>query len=692
MQNNNIKSKFDLALKHHKENNFLLAEKLYKYILGLSPNHLGAIFHLGTLFAQIKKFNLAKELLLKANNLKPEDPNINLNLGNLYFETGDFENSLKFFENLIKNNANFALAHFNKGLALNNLKKYLDANACFKKVIEIEPKNTVPYNIIARNLIELGQFNEGIFYLRQSLKIEPENNLSIKIFTDLLGSFQISNFDTESLKNLKDDFVFLYKKNSINHNELFNNAKLLILNNKETEEIKKSIESGSELIENQIVKKILKKEIFCLILQKSLVRDKNLEEFLINIRKEIAFSPKNILELLDFIISLAEQCFLNEYIYFQTEQEIEIANSLESKIEKDKNINEIQVAILACFKPLCSSKILSEKLLNYYSQNKLFNDLIDLQVREPHKEKELKKKITSISKVSNIVSKKVKYQYEENPYPRWRYLTNGFKSNFLNILNSNIKPNKVISENKFFSPKVLIAGCGTGQQLENAICYENSSISAVDLSLSSLAYAMRKMQELNINNIEFLQADILNLDDLNKKFDVIECVGVLHHMEDPKGGLKVLLDLLEPHGFLKLGLYSEVSRKHVEEARNFLKNNIFNRITDIRDCRELIKNNKDNNSLQKLTYNYDFYSSSSIRDLMFHVHENKFTLHKILKLLNTYNLEFLGFTNEEAKKKYSIIYPEDSMNLNIENWNKFETENPDTFISMYQFWLRKKQK
>ena len=99
MQNNNIKSKFDLALKHHKENNFLLAEKLYKYILDLSPNHLGALFHLGTLFAQIKKFKLAKELLLKANNLKPEDPNINLNLGNLYFETGDFENSLKYFEN-----------------------------------------------------------------------------------------------------------------------------------------------------------------------------------------------------------------------------------------------------------------------------------------------------------------------------------------------------------------------------------------------------------------------------------------------------------------------------------------------------------------------------------------------------------------------------------------------------------------
>ena len=314
-----------------------------------------------------------------------------------------------------------------------------------------------------------------------------------------------------------------------------------------------------------------------------------------------------------------------------------------------------------------------------------------MQVREPHKEKELKEKIASISTVSNIVSKKVKDQYEKNPYPRWRYLSNGFKSNFLNILNSNIKPNKVISENKFFNPKVLIAGCGTGQQLENAICYENSSILAIDLSFSSLAYAKRKMQELNITNIEYLHADILNLDKLNKKFDIIECVGVLHHMEDPEAGLKVLIDLLEPHGFLKLGLYSETSRKHIVEVRNSLKKNIFNRITDLRDCREYIKNNIHNNSFQKLTYNYDFYSSSSIRDLIFHVHEHRFTLDKISKLLNSYNLEFLGFTSEEAKKKYSIIYPEDSVNINIENWNKFEIENPDTFQSMYQFWLRKKK-
>ena len=50
-----------------------------------------------------------------------------------FFETGDLENALKYFENLIKSNSNFSLAYFNKGLVLNSLKKYKNANECFKR-------------------------------------------------------------------------------------------------------------------------------------------------------------------------------------------------------------------------------------------------------------------------------------------------------------------------------------------------------------------------------------------------------------------------------------------------------------------------------------------------------------------------------------------------------------------------------
>tara|TARA_B100000787_G_scaffold93930_1_gene69343 strand:+ start:154 stop:381 length:228 start_codon:yes stop_codon:yes gene_type:complete len=64
-------------------------------------------------------------------------------------------------------------------------------------------------------------------------------------------------------------------------------------------------------------------------------------------------------------------------------------------------------------------------------------------------------------------------------------------------------------------------------------------------------------------NIEYMQADILDLGNLDKKFDIVESSGVLHHMDDPMAGWKVLTDCLKPAGLMNLGLYSELARPHI---------------------------------------------------------------------------------------------------------------------------------
>ena len=100
-------------------------------------------------------------------------------------------------------------------------------------------------------------------------------------------------------------------------------------------------------------------------------------------------------------------------------------------------------------------------------------------------------------------------QYEENPYPRWRYCDKYKSIHFLNSLNNDIKPNRVKYNNKFNNPNILIAGCGTGNHLISASNYNNANILGVDLSLASLAYAKRKVEELGCQNIKFLNGDIL---------------------------------------------------------------------------------------------------------------------------------------------------------------------------------------
>ena len=199
-----------------------------------------------------------------------------------------------------------------------------------------------------------------------------------------------------------------------------------------------------------------------------------------------------------------------------------------------------------------------------------------------------------------------------------------------------------------------------------------------------------KTEELGYKNIEYLHADILQLKNLNKKFDVIESVGTLHHMKDPIAGLKILQDILEPHGFLKLGLYSEISRQHIVKAREFIKKKKFkNTIEDIRNCRESIVKENDDPLLQKIFHSKDFYSTSMARDLMFHVQEHRFTIPEISKMLKNLNLEFLGFMNPSIKTKFSKFFPNDKKNISLDNWNQFEISNPDTFARMYHFWVRK---
>ena len=94
---------------------------------------------------------------------------------------------------------------------------------------------------------------------------------------------------------------------------------------------------------------------------------------------------------------------------------------------------------------------------------------------------------------------------------------------------------------------ILVAGCGTGlNPLSDAVKYPNARITAIDISRRSLAFAMRKAEELGIGNVDFYQGDILELGTLDRRFDVVICGGVLHHMADPLQGWAVLRGLLVP--------------------------------------------------------------------------------------------------------------------------------------------------
>ena len=246
------------------------------------------------------------------------------------------------------------------------------------------------------------------------------------------------------------------------------------------------------------------------------------------------------------------------------------------------------------------------------------------------------------------------------------------------------------SINEVSTPQILIAGCGTGQHsIGTSSRFKDCEILAIDLSLSSLAYAKRKTEELGISNIEYMQADILDLGELNRKFDIIESAGVLHHMGDPMAGWKVLTDCLRPGGLMKIGLYSELARQDIVQIRDEIEqSNIDSSDDAMRALRSQIVNSEEEHH-NLITSSVDFYSLSTLRDLLFHVQEHRYTVPQIKDCLEQLGLIFCGFEEKNLTQMFKSKGIAENAVYDLEKWDEFEKENPHAFTGMYQFWCQK---
>jgi 2-polyprenyl-3-methyl-5-hydroxy-6-metoxy-1,4-benzoquinol methylase len=418
------------------------------------------------------------------------------------------------------------------------------------------------------------------------------------------------------------------------------------------------------------------------------------QEFLVHIRTESSITPQ--LQLL--LEALATQCFLNEYAYWQSDEEKQWINDLIAEAKKSEKLFNRYLPMIGCYAPI-HVLTTQEEISKYPINSDESKAFIDTQYNEIEAEKSIKASLSlSLSEeVTDDVSIAVQQMYEENPYPRYKYADHTHPhfakptAEFISLETTiaNLSFTNELSLNS--SPKILIAGCGTGNQVINASRYKNAQITAIDISKNSLAYAARKSQEYKMNNVRLQQLDILDANQLKDVYDVIECSGVLHHLQNPAKGLATLNSKLKPGGYFKIGLYSKLARQKVSAARELIQNlSIQSTPEGIRDFRKQIFDDKHHELKAISVLVNDFYSLSECRDLCFHVQEHQFTTESLRKLLEDENLVFCGFMlHESIKAAYRQQFPADSTATSLRNWGGFEEDNPSTFQSMYQFWAYK---
>ncbi len=436
---------------------------------------------------------------------------------------------------------------------------------------------------------------------------------------------------------------------------------------------------------------VINEKLFQLILKKCFITDLDLEFYLTKLRKKLLkqFLLKNdnqfFMKIYHFLIVFAEQNFFSEFIYHESDEEKEFIKKLENKIKKKDAICELSILFLSLYKPLNKNNYLQTKLDTYFSKSNAFNEFLKYVFHDPKKDKQVGVSLKSISNFSNKTSRLIKTQYEENPFPRWRYTLRPIEGIDINELTQKF------SKTFFKEPEILIAGCGTGQQALTWSSYKGSQIHAVDLSRESLAYAIRKAKEKNIENVNFYNLDLLDLELLNKKFDLIISTGCLHHMEKPEDGLESLVNVLKPEGLIYLGLYSKRARSEIEWARKYIQKRKIDVTEDnMRTFRTKILNSR-NRNFQSIKGLLDFFSLSNFRDLLFNYTEHTYNLIEVKKLLESKKLNFIAFNdmNPNLAKLFKTHFPNVNDESVLESWDKFEKIYPKTFLGMYKFWVKK---
>jgi SAM-dependent methyltransferase len=318
--------------------------------------------------------------------------------------------------------------------------------------------------------------------------------------------------------------------------------------------------------------------------------------------------------------------------------------------------------------------------------------LIRQQVEEPREERLIAASLPRLTPIDDAVSRAVRAQYEDHPYPRWQgraRLAGASAERVLTGLFPHLAARAIAWPD---SPAILVAGCGTGHHsIATAQRFANCRVTAVDLSLASLAYASRKTREAGLENIDYAQADILGLGALTQRFDMIESAGVLHHMADPLAGWRVLRGLLAPGGFMKIGLYSERGRRSIVAARTVVEESgLAADAEGIRAGRDALGALPVSHPARQVVERPDFFSMSTCRDMIFHVQEHRFDLPGIAAMIAGLGLEFVGFelASRASARAYRARFPDDPAMLSLANWDAFEADHPGTFAGMFLFWVR----
>ena len=542
----------------------------------IRPDHAAVFFLLGNVFQLQDRLEDAIAQYRRALELNPNISELHNNLGSALRQQGKIADAIAHFREAIALKGDNPEAWNNLGLGLQQQTLLADAIDCYKRALALKPNFVAALQNLSSVLLTQGQVDLALAHALRALEISDTSEIKA-LFVRCAGVIGERHFIPQPDKVEQIVTQALSEPWGRPSDLAYLTSRLLRLNQGLEVHVEQAVAAPvAHVVLASLSPAVYESRLLRTWLLAAPVSNLRLERFLTGARRAIletamAGQPRNSHHplFIEFAAALAQQCFINEYVFWCEDDEWVKANRLRDLLLEALNskatVPDVWIAAVAAYFPLYS---LPFELPGERAWCDAVSAIIVQQVLEPRCERACRTKIPRLTELAGELSFTVQRQYEENPYPRW-IKTSVLAPTTLGKLLRSLFPHVSFPDfEQKLGANILIAGCGTGQQaIETAMRFPRARVLAVDISLASLCYASRKTFEAGLNNVQYAQADILRLNSPDLKFDLIEATGVLHHLEDPLAGWSSLLRILRTDGVMRIGLYSSMARREIVEAQ-----------------------------------------------------------------------------------------------------------------------------
>ncbi len=196
--------------------------------------------------------------------------------------------------------------------------------------------------------------------------------------------------------------------------------------------------------------------------------------------------------------------------------------------------------------------------------------------------------------------------------------------------------------------KVLVAGCGTSQAAKYALRLPASQVVGIDVSAASVRHTEELKRKYNLTNLEVHQLPIEQAGALGVSFDRVVCTGVLHHLPDPRVGLRALREVLEPDGALNLMVYAAYGRAGVYMLQEYCRMlGIGHSDEEIQELANTLMAMPPAHPLAPLlAESPDFRSRAGLADALLNPQDRAYTVPQLFELIDQCGLRFIRWIRQ----------------------------------------------